>query len=282
VIIASTKDEAAEAVTRIMEKKAFGTSGDALVIEECLQGTEVSFFALCDGSRLAPWPTSQDYKRARDGDEGPNTGGMGCYSPSPFVNEDLFREIVTKVMSPVVDGLAKEGHPYRGFLYAGLMLTEQGLRVLEFNCRLGDPEAEALMPRLKSDLVPFLAAAALGTLPTDKALDWRGGPSVTVIAASGGYPVSYKKGKKIEGLDEASKVEGVVIFHSGTQRATNGDLQTAGGRVLAVTATLPSLREAAGAVYKAISRLRFDGIHYRKDIAARAIDELANTREAEE
>jgi phosphoribosylamine--glycine ligase len=251
VIIASTKGEAVEAVTRIMEEKAFGTSGDALVIEECLQGTEVSFFALCDGSRLAPWPTSQDYKRARDGDKGPNTGGMGCYSPSPFVNEDLFREIVTKVMSPVVDGLAKEGHPYRGFLYAGLMLTEQGLRVLEFNCRLGDPEAEALMPRLKSDLVPFLAAAALGTLPTDKALDWRGGPSVTVIAASGGYPVSYKKGKKIEGLDEASKVEGVVIFHSGTQRATNGDLQTAGGRVL-------------------------------KDIAARAIDELANTREAEE
>ena len=215
VIMAGNKDEAAAAISRIMEHKAFGMSGKAIVIEECLKGTEISFFAICDGTRLAPWPTSQDYKRVNDGDEGANTGGMGCYSPSPFVTEEMFQQLVATVMNPTVAGLGKEGHPYRGFLYAGLMLTEDGPKVLEFNCRLGDPETETLLTRLKSDLVPFMAAAAEGALPTNRPLEWRRAPSVTVVAASGGYPSSYSIGKRITGLDEASGVDGVVELSMG-------------------------------------------------------------------
>lgn len=255
-----------------MAEKAFGSSGEAVVIEECLEGTEVSFFAICDGARLAPWPTSQDYKRALDGDRGPNTGGMGCYSPSPFVDDDLFREIVAGIMNATVAGLGREGNTYRGFLYAGLMLTEEGPRVLEFNCRLGDPEAEALLPRLASDLVPFMAAAAEGNLPTDTALEWRRAPAVTVVAASGGYPSSYTKGLRISGLEEAAGEEGVVVFHSGTRSTASGEIETAGGRVLAVTAVRPTMAEASRAAYRAIGKIGFDGMHYRKDIAARAVE----------
>ncbi|HXI03641.1 MAG TPA: phosphoribosylamine--glycine ligase [Candidatus Saccharimonadales bacterium] len=275
VVIAKSREEAAAAISMIMEDRAFGSSGDALVVEDCLEGTEVSFFALCDGTRLAPWPTSQDYKRAFDGDRGPNTGGMGCYSPSPFVDDGLFAEIVASVMNPAVAGLAREGHPYRGFLYAGLMLTPQGPKVLEFNCRLGDPEAEALLPRLQSDLVPFMAAAAEGALPTHRPLEWKRGPSVTVIAASEGYPGSYAKGRAITGLAEAASVEGVVVFHSGTRKSVTGEIETAGGRVLAVTATRPTLQGSVSAAYEAVGRIHFQGMRFRKDIAARAVEMLA-------
>lgn len=279
VIMAAGRDEAKAAVTRIMAERAFGASGDAVVIEECLSGTEVSFFALCDGSRLAPWPTSQDYKRALDGDKGPNTGGMGCYSPSPFVDEEMFGRIVTQVMNPTVAGLGREGSTYRGFLYAGLMLTDGGPKVLEFNCRLGDPEAEALLPRLVNDLVPFMAAAAEGSLPTHRPLEWRRSPSVTVIAASSGYPASYKKGRKISGLEEASRGDGVQVFHSGTRSTASGEIETAGGRVLAVTATRPTMAEARRSAYEAVEKIEFEGIHYRKDIAALAVEEEARRKE---
>ncbi len=278
VVIAADRDEAASAVSAIMLERAYGTSGDTIVVEECLRGTEVSFFALCDGTRLAPWPTSQDYKRALDGDKGPNTGGMGCYSPSPFVSEETFRDIMDRVMSPVVAGLGREGHPYRGFLYAGLMLTDEGPKVLEFNCRLGDPEAEAILPRLKSDLVPFLASAAEGVLPTHRPMEWLRTPTVTVIAAAAGYPSSSARGKKITGLEEASKVEGVEIFHGGTRLNASGGIETSGGRVLAVTGMRATLAESAGAAYEAIGRISFEGIRYRKDIANGAIAELERTR----
>ncbi len=278
VVVAADRDEAASAVTAIMLERAYGTPGDTIVVEECLRGTEVSFFALCDGTRLAPWPTSQDYKRALDGDKGPNTGGMGCYSPSPFVSEETFMEIMDRVMSPVVAGLGREGHPYRGFLYAGLMLTGEGPKVLEFNCRLGDPEAEAILPRLKSDLVPFLASAAEGMMPTHRPMEWLRSPTVTVIAAAAGYPSSSARGKKISGLEEASKVEGVEIFHSGTRLSASGEIETSGGRVLAVTGMRATLAGSAGASYEAIGRLSFEGIRYRKDIANGAIAELERTR----
>jgi phosphoribosylamine--glycine ligase len=282
VVMAGDRDEAAAAVTRIMSERAFGSSGDAIVIEECLTGTEVSFFALSDGTRLAPWPTSQDYKRAMDGDKGPNTGGMGCYSPSPFVDDALFRAIVTDVMNPTVVGLGREGRPYRGFLYAGLMLTPSGPRVLEFNCRLGDPEAETLMPRLKSDIVPFLVAAAGGALPTDRPMEWRKVPSVTVIAASEGYPSSYRKGMAISGLEEASGVEGVEVFHCGTRRNASGAVETTGGRVLACTGMRPTLAASAEAAYAAMGKIHFEGIRFRKDIAAGAIAEEARAEETKE
>ncbi len=275
VVVAADRDEAASAVGSMMDEKAFGRSGDAIVVEECLSGVEVSFFALCDGTRLAPWPTSQDYKRALDGDEGPNTGGMGCYSPSAFVGDEQFREIMDRVMGPAVAGLGKEGRPYRGFLYAGLMLTAGGPKVLEFNCRLGDPEAEALLPRLKSDLVPFLAAAAEGILPTRRPLEWLRSPSVTVIAASAGYPGSSQKGKRISGLRDAAAVEGVEVFHCGTHRTASGEIESAGGRVLAVTGSRGSLSESAAAAYEAIGKVEFEGMRYRKDIAREAIEELA-------
>ncbi len=278
VVVAASRDEAEDAVRKTMSGKAFGSAGDAILIEECLRGTEVSFFALCDGSRLAPWPTSQDYKRVYDGDRGPNTGGMGCYSPSPYVDKETFRTIVTKIMTPAVSGLAHEGRPYRGILYAGLMLTEEGPKVLEFNCRLGDPEGEALLPRLNQDIVPLLIAAADGAMTMEKPVEWSHEAAVTVVVASGGYPGSYETGLAIEGVAAAGAVEGAVIFHSGTRRSATGTLETAGGRVLAVTGTGAGLEQAARCCYEAVSKIRFDGMHYRRDIAAAAIQRVAQMR----
>jgi len=280
VVVAANRAEATTAVRQMMGERAFGAAGDALVIEECLAGTEVSFFAICDGIRLIPWPTCQDFKRALDGDAGPNTGGMGSYSPSPYVDSALFKEIVSKIMSPTVAGLAKEGRPYQGILYAGLMLTERGPMVLEYNARLGDPETEALLPRLKGDLVPWLLAAADGALPVDRPIEWRREPAVSVVLASHGYPGKYEKGKTIRGLSEAAGLPDATVFHCGTRTLPTGEVQSAGGRVLAVTGLGATLELAARCAYEAIARIQFDGMSYRKDIASAAISKIASIKEA--
>jgi phosphoribosylamine--glycine ligase len=280
VVVAGSRDEAMSAVKQMMEDRAFGAAGDAVVIEECLAGTEVSFFAICDGVRLIPWPTCQDFKRALDGDLGPNTGGMGSYSPSPYVDASLFKEIVSKIMSPTVAGLAKEGRPYQGILYAGLMLTDGGPMVLEYNARLGDPEAEALLPRMKGDLVPWLVAAADGALPVDHPIEWRREPAVTVVLTSLGYPGSYEKGKAIRGLGEAAAIPDATVFHCGTRALPTGETQSAGGRVLAITGVGPTLETAARSAYDAVAKIQFEGVSYRKDIASAAILKVASIREA--
>ena len=280
VVVAAGREEAESAIRLIIGERSFGSAGDALVIEECLEGTEVSCFAISDGARLIPWPTCQDFKRVGDGDEGPNTGGMGSYSPSVFLDADGFREIVSTIMTPTVAGLAREGRPYRGILYAGLMLTEAGPVVLEFNARLGDPETQALLPRMKSDIVPLLAAAANGAFRQDHAVEWRREAAVTVVLASGGYPGAYEKGKTIRGLPEAAATEDTIIFHSGTRRTPTGETVTSGGRVLAVTALGATIEEAARRSYQAASRIHFDGMHYRRDIAAKAIARVVAMREA--
>jgi len=279
VVVAKDRGEAEAAVERIMTDRVFGSSGDALIVEECLEGIEVSFTAICDGHRLAAWPTSQDFKRAADGDAGPNTGGMGAYSPSAYVSAEVFKEILSKIMTPTLAGLAEEGRPYKGILYGGVMLTPEGPKVLEFNCRLGDPECEVLLPRMKSDLVPLLAAAADGALPLDRPIDWGKEAAVTVVLASGGYPGSYEKGKAITGVEEAG-ADDTVVFHCGTKRTAAGKLETAGGRVLAVTGTAPTLEAAARRSYEAVSRIKFDKMSYRNDIAASAIEKIARDREA--
>jgi len=280
VVVAAGREEAIVAVRNIMGERSFGAAGDAVIIEQRLEGTEVSFFALCDGARLVPWPTCQDFKRALDGDLGPNTGGMGSYSPSPFVDADLFREIVSSIMTPTVAGLAKEGRPYEGILYAGLMLTDAGPMVLEYNARLGDPEAEAMLPRMKSDIVPWLVAAAEGALPTDRPIEWRREHSVTVVLASKGYPGAHDKGKTILGLDEAERDSNTIVFHSGTRRLPTGETRTAGGRILAVTGLGPTLEAAAANAYSSVARIRFDGMSYRTDIAASAIRKASAGRGA--
>jgi len=280
VVVAGSRDEAMSAVRRMMGERAFGAAGDAVIIEECLAGTEVSFFAICDGTRLIPWPTCQDFKRALDGDLGPNTGGMGSYSPSPYVDAGMFKEIVTRIMAPTVAGLAKEGRPYQGILYAGLMLTEGGPMVLEYNARLGDPEAEALLPRLKGDLVPWLVAAADGTLPIDQPIDWRREAAVTVVLTSHGYPGSYEKGKTIRGLLDAASLPEATVFHCGTRTLPTGETESAGGRVLAVTGVASTLELAARRAYDAVARIRFEGMSYRRDIALAAIQRIASVREA--
>jgi len=280
VVVAAGREEAESAIRLIIGERSFGSAGDALVIEECLEGTEVSCFAISDGARLIPWPTCQDFKRVGDGDEGPNTGGMGSYSPSVFLDADGFREIVSTIMTPTVAGLAREGRPYRGILYAGLMLTEAGPVVLEFNARLGDPETQALLPRMKSDIVPLLAAAANGAFRQDHAVEWRREAAVTVVLASGGYPGAYEKGKTIRGLLEAAATEDTIIFHSGTRRTPAAETVTSGGRVLAVTALGATIEEAARRSYQAASRIHFDGMHYRRDIAAKAIARVVAMREA--
>jgi phosphoribosylamine--glycine ligase len=281
VVVAADREEATAAVRTFMGTRTLGAAGDAVVVEERLEGTEVSFFALCDGARFIPWPTCQDFKRALDGDGGPNTGGMGSYSPSPYVDADLFKEIVSGIITPTVAGLAKEGRAYEGVLYAGLMLTTSGPMVLEYNARLGDPEAEAILPRMKSDIVPSLVAAAEGALPAERPIEWRREPSVTVILAAKGYPGAYEKGKTIQGL-EAAEAQGsdTILFHSGTRRLPTGEIQTSGGRVLAVTGLGPTLEAAAANAYSSVERIRFEGMSYRKDIAAAAIRKIASGREA--
>lgn len=269
VIVAATVDEAKEAVDLIMQDKAFGSAGNTIVVEACLKGEEASFIAFTDGKTVLPLPTSQDHKAAYENDKGPNTGGMGAYSPAPVVTDEISDYVMKNVMLPTIEGLAKEGRPYKGMLYAGLMIDGESINVLEFNCRFGDPEAQPLLMRLESDIVDILEAAIDGRLDEiDMKIDPR--PTVCVVMASGGYPGSYEKGIEITGFDQAGDVPGVVVFHAGTEQR-NGKVVTNGGRVLGITAIGDSLKDAIEASYKAVDCIKWTDAYFRKDIGAKAM-----------
>ena len=272
VTVARTLDEALAAVDAVMVERRFGDAGARIVVEECLVGEEASFLAFCDGKNVLPMASSQDHKPVFDNDEGPNTGGMGAYSPAPVVTPELFDEIVETVIRPTVEGLAREGTPYVGVLYAGLMIQDGRPKVLEFNCRFGDPECQPIVMRMKGDLVPVLEACIDGTLDR-VSLEWDPRPAVCVVMASGGYPGSYTKGHAIRGLDEAARLDDVVVFHAGTRR--EGDrVVTAGGRVLGVTALGEDIPGAIRRAYEAVERISWEGVHYRRDIGRKALRRL--------
>ena len=268
VVVASTEEEALNAVSECFSG-AFGDAGATVLIEELLLGEEASILALTDGETIIPLASSQDHKRALDGDLGPNTGGMGAYSPAPVVSNALMSEITDKVLKPFLRGVREEGMDYRGIIYAGIMVTEDGFKVLEFNVRFGDPETQAVLARLESDLGDVMLKTAEKRL-VEVELEWSVEPAVCVVMASEGYPGSYEKGKLILGIDEAEK-NGAVVFHAGTKKV-DGDIATAGGRVLGVTAKGRDIHEAAVAAYAAVEKISWDGAQYRKDIAHRAIE----------
>jgi phosphoribosylamine--glycine ligase len=271
VIIAPEPRAAREALRGFFLDARFGKAGSRVVLEEHLSGEELSLLALCDGETVVPMAPAQDYKRIGDGDRGPNTGGMGSYSPVPGIGPDQAAELVAAIHEPVVERLAARGTPYRGVLYAGLMRTSDGPKVLEFNCRFGDPETQAVLPRLRSDLLASLEACLRPGGLRDQRLDWADDWAVTIVMASGGYPESSSEGDVIRGLDEATEVE---VTHAGTARR-NGELVTAGGRVLNVTGLGPSAQEARARAYAAVERIRFDGAQFRSDIAARVVERVA-------
>ena len=252
-----------------MGARRFGAAGDRLVIEECLTGPEVSFFVVCDGSRAVPIGTAQDHKRIFDGDRGPNTGGMGAFAPSPLVDVSLHARIMNDIVQPVLDGMAGEGHPFRGFLYVGLMLTPCGPQVIEFNVRLGDPEAQVILPLIDEPLAPILAAAAAGELRA-VSVRLRADRGVGVVLASRGYPESSESGNTIAGIEEAEHASGVSVYHAGTA-LHEGRLVTAGGRVLTVVGQGADYREAIAHAYEAVERISFDGMPYRRDIGQKAL-----------
>jgi phosphoribosylamine--glycine ligase len=269
VTIASTLEEAQEAVRQAMVEGAFGDAGRRVVIEEYLVGPEVSVEAISDGTNLYALPSAQDHKPVFDGDKGPNTGGMGCYSPVPMLTGDLFEEAMERIMRPTVHAMAEEGRPYVGCLYGGLILSDEGLKVLEFNCRFGDPESQVVLPRIGGDLVDLLEAALDGRLPDDEMPTGKGA-AVCVVMASGGYPGQYDTGKLIRGLDSAAGMEDVVVFHAATKETDEG-LVTSGGRVLGVTGLGDSPAEAIDTAYRAVEQVSFDGAHWRRDIGGRAV-----------
>jgi len=272
VTVARELDTAIAAIRAAMEDRAFGDAGNRVLIEECLEGEEASILAFSDGKTVVPMASSQDHKPVFDNDEGPNTGGMGAYSPAPVVTGALFEEIVRTILNPCVQGMAEAGTPYTGVLYAGLMITPDGPRVIEFNCRFGDPEVQVVLPRMKNDLVPVLLACCDGTLDR-LSLDWADGACVTVVMASGGYPGAYEKGKPITGIPDAEHETGAVVFHAGTG-LDGGALVTNGGRVLNVTATGPDVPAAIDRAYAAVRRIHFEGAHYRTDIGQKALKHL--------
>lgn len=264
VIVCDTRDEARAALHKIMVERAFGDAGETVLIEERLTGPELSVLAFSDGKTVIPMPPARDHKRVYDNDEGPNTGGMGAYAPAPDVGESLVRDVQRTILQPAIDGMAARGTPYAGVLYAGLMLTEDGPRVLEFNCRFGDPEAQVIVPLLASDLAEVLLACVEGRLDQVDVL-WRPAVCATVIMASPGYPGSYPTGRTISGTDEVTALDDVMVFHAGT--ACRGErLVTAGGRVLAVSALGETLKTALQRAYDGVERIHFDGAHYRRDI----------------
>jgi phosphoribosylamine---glycine ligase len=269
VIVASSIEEAERAVTEIMEQRVFGAAGQRVVIEECLQGDEVSVMALVDGQSFRVLAAAQDHKRVLDGDRGPNTGGMGAYSPTPLLDEKLQGQ-VDEIFRRTLAGLQAEGIEYRGVLYAGLMLTERGPQVLEFNCRFGDPETQVVVPRMDFDLVEAAEATIDGSL-SRLPLAWKSAAAVCVVMAAGGYPGEYSRGQTIGGLKEAAKSDKVCVFHAGTRRNASGQMVTDGGRVLGVTALGENIETAARRAYAVVQQIHFDGAHFRRDIAARAI-----------
>ncbi|MFN0132129.1 MAG: phosphoribosylamine--glycine ligase [Phycisphaerales bacterium] len=269
VIVPATPAEALEAIDRIMVRREFGDAGRVVVIEERLTGPEVSVMALVDGRSIYVLETSQDHKRLLDGDRGPNTGGMGAICPSPRVDDALMALVEREVLVPTLDALRREGIDYRGVLYAGLMLTHAGPRVLEFNCRFGDPECQAILARLDSDLIDLAEATCLGTLDRCE-IAWKPGASCCVVIAAPGYPDDPKPGLPISGLDRAAGVEGVTVYQAGTARDREGRIVTAGGRVLGVTGVGADIEAARSKAFEACSRIHFDGMQYRRDIGAPA------------
>ena len=269
VLVCSSVEEALEGAKSILVDGAFGEAGASLVVEECLRGEEASIIALTDGKAIAPLEPAQDHKAIFDGDKGPNTGGMGAYSPAPVVTPEVMDRVVKEVLVPTVHAMNKEGRPFKGVLYAGLMMTEQGPKVLEYNVRFGDPEAQPLLMRLDCDLVDLLDAVVDGCL--DEAdIRWDSRAAVCVVMASGGYPGEYEKGKPISGLDDAARIDDVQVFHAGT--AVKGDeIVTAGGRVLGVTALGESTAAAIDRAYEAVGKISWDGVQFRKDIGAKAL-----------
>lgn len=278
VIVAKTKKEAIAAVKLIMEKREFGEAGNKVVVEECLVGEEASILAFTDGKSIIPLASAQDHKRVFDKDQGPNTGGMGAYSPAPIVTDRLLEEVNLKVLRPFIDGLAQEGIVYKGVIYAGIMVTKKGPMVLEFNARFGDPETQPILMRMKSDIVPIFEAIIDGKLD-DRLIEWDEKAAVCVVLAAGGYPGKYSKGDRISGLNRIEQLDDVVVFHAGTSllSATCGgepDVVTAGGRVLGVTALGDGLKLAIDKAYQAVALIKFKGMHYRTDIGQKGLKRL--------
>jgi phosphoribosylamine--glycine ligase len=273
VIVCPSRQIAIEAAQGLFSGKLLGEAVQQVVIEEFLEGDEVSFLCLSDGKDVAPLALAQDHKRIGEGDTGPNTGGMGVYSTDTLLDSEMKAWILHHIAAPTVRGMAEEGTPFAGVLYIGLMMTARGPQVLEFNARFGDPETQAILLRLESDLVDALEACIDGTL-AETELRWTPGASACVVASSAGYPGSYKTGLPITGLDAAAKVEGVVVFHSGSSQA-DGQILTGGGRVLGVTAAATSLEKALARAYQAMDKIHFDGIYFRRDIGHRALRRTA-------
>ena len=269
VVICKSKEETTTVASEMLSGKMLGEAGTRVVVEECLQGDELSFLVVSDGERVAPLVAAQDHKRVGDGDTGPNTGGMGAYSTRNIVDEQMRNWLVQHIARPVVTGMKAEGAEYKGVLYCGLMMTARGPMVLEFNCRFGDPETQPIVMRMESDLAEALEASIEGRV-SDGDFRWSSDASVCVVMASGGYPGTYDVGKKITGLEEAGKIEGVKVFHAGTTKHDDAYF-TAGGRVLGVTARASELKTAVERAYDAVSRIKFEGAQYRKDIAAKAL-----------
>jgi len=275
VVVCKYIKEAKAAVVSMMEKRVFGGAGNKVIIEDCLEGEEASIIVISDGKNIVPLASSQDHKRVFDGDKGPNTGGMGAYSPAPVITDALFKQILDTVIAPVVKGLGAEGNFYKGALYAGIMVTEKGPFVLEFNARFGDPETQAILPRLKSDLVDVIERSISENLENYN-LEWDPRPCVSIVMASGGYPGDYKKGAEIKGLEEVKKMKDAIVFHAGTklgQRSLDGKslFITNGGRVLNVTALGDDMRKAIDNCYAAAKKIQFEKMHYRQDIGHRAV-----------
>lgn len=270
VVVAQTVEEALDAVTAMMEDHVFGASGGQIVIEECMVGEEASLLAFVDGKTIVPMIAAQDHKRIFDNDEGPNTGGMGAYAPAPVVTPEIRKSVLDTILRPVVAGLKKEGITYQGCLYAGLMITAEGPKVVEFNCRFGDPETQAVLPLLDGDLAQIMLACANGTLTADM-VHWKDAAACCVIMASKGYPASSHKGDVITGLDTVE--DDVMVFHSGTKKV-NGNFVTNGGRVLGVTAVAPTLQEAIDKAYDNVKRISFDGQQVRSDIGAKGLKHM--------
>jgi len=270
VIVCKTQDEAIDAVKTILEQKIFGDAGRKIIIEECLQGEEASILAFMDGENIKLLPGSQDHKRIYDNDEGPNTGGMGAYSPAPIVDDKGLAIIENDIIKKTVDALRSESIVYKGILYAGLMLKDGKPKVLEFNVRFGDPETQAILPRIETDIVPVILATIDGTLDNAEC-KIKNESCVCVVLASGGYPGNYEKGKIINGLDEAEKSNNAVVFHAGTKKEESGEIVTDGGRVLGVSALGEDIKSAIDNTYEAVKLIEFENMYYRKDIGKKAL-----------
>lgn len=273
VMVCKNQIQAGEAIRVIMEEKKFGTAGNKVLIEEFLRGKEASFIVISDGVKVVPFVTTMDHKAVYEGGHGPNTGGMGAISPSPFISREMFNYVVKNVIFPTITRMLEEGRKYKGVLYAGLMLTEEGPKVLEYNCRFGDPETQPQMLRLETDLVDVMMAALEDDI-LDHEVRWSRKPSACVVLASGGYPLKYEKGKEIKGMEAAQEMEGIIIFHAGT-RGEEEKLYTSGGRVLNVCACEDNLSQTMEKIYTAVSKIKFDGMHYRKDIGTAKHEETS-------